>query len=143
MPKEPEYSLTLRYRGGTQGHVGQSVRAHYRESITTMYHVLYVECLLMLMIPAKATCPSSWIREYYGYIMTEWKGRHNSNVGHTMFECVDRYLVMVMLITLMVPCFTMSKQRVITAFPVHLTTQRRNSTVSCAQSNKTYLYTKP
>ena len=38
------------------------------------------------MIPAKTTCPTSWTREYYGYLMSEYHGHHR-----TMFECVDRY----------------------------------------------------
>ena len=32
------------------------------------------------------TCPSSWTREYYGYLMANWHGYRR-----TMFECVDRY----------------------------------------------------
>ena len=38
------------------------------------------------MIPAKTTCPTSWTREYYGYLMTSYHGHKR-----TMFECVDRY----------------------------------------------------
>ena len=36
------------------------------------------------MIPAKASCPPDWTREYYGYIMSA-----NINHRRTMFECVD------------------------------------------------------
>ena len=38
----------------------------------------------VLMIPAKASCPLSWTREYYGYLMAD----HHSH-RCTMFECVD------------------------------------------------------
>ena len=40
----------------------------------------------MIMIPAKTQCPSSWTREYYGYLMTEReiRGHHRSS-----FDCVD------------------------------------------------------
>ena len=38
------------------------------------------------MIPAKTTCPTSWTREYYGYLMSDRYGHRR-----TMFECVDRY----------------------------------------------------
>ena len=38
-----------------------------------------------VMIPAQLTCPSSWTREYYGYLMAE---RHNHH--RTMYECVDQ-----------------------------------------------------
>jgi len=37
------------------------------------------------MIPAQLTCPSSWTREYYGYLMANSHGHHR-----TMFECVDQ-----------------------------------------------------
>ena len=36
------------------------------------------------MIPAWLTFPSSWTREYYGYLMAD-----RSNLRRTMFECVD------------------------------------------------------
>ena len=39
----------------------------------------------VLMIPARLTCPSSWTREYYGYLMAERYSYHR-----TMFECVDQ-----------------------------------------------------
>ena len=37
------------------------------------------------MIPAQITCPSSWTREYYGYLMTERHDHYRST-----FECVDQ-----------------------------------------------------
>ena len=37
------------------------------------------------MIPAKTSCPPSWTREYYGYLMTERYNHHRST-----FECVDK-----------------------------------------------------
>ena len=39
----------------------------------------------VLMIPAKTSCPTSWTKEYDGYLMAEWK-----NGYRTMFVCVDR-----------------------------------------------------
>ena len=39
----------------------------------------------MIMVPAKTECPSSWTREYYGYLMTEY-----FETGHrSSFNCVD------------------------------------------------------
>ena len=39
----------------------------------------------VVMIPAQLTCPSSWTREYYGYLMA------NSFIYYrTMYECVDQ-----------------------------------------------------
>ena len=37
-----------------------------------------------IMIPAKTSCPSSWTREYYGYLMSDYEIHYR-----TMFECVD------------------------------------------------------
>ena len=39
----------------------------------------------VLMIPAKTSCPTSWTKEYDGYLMSNWKDWHR-----TMFVCVDR-----------------------------------------------------
>ena len=36
------------------------------------------------MIPAKASCPPTWTREYYGYLMAEHRNHHRAT-----FECVD------------------------------------------------------
>ncbi len=32
----------------------------------------------VLMIPSKTSCPPNWIREYYGYLMSEYHGHHRS-----------------------------------------------------------------
>ena len=43
----------------------------------------------VVMIPAKTQCPSSWTREYYGYLMTE-RARGNAHHScHSSFDCVD------------------------------------------------------
>ena len=36
------------------------------------------------MVPGTIACPSSWTREYYGYLMAEHNNHHRST-----FECVD------------------------------------------------------
>ena len=38
------------------------------------------------MIPARITCPSSWMEEYEGYLMAT-NNNHKSNV---VYECVDK-----------------------------------------------------
>ena len=38
----------------------------------------------VLMIPGRYTCPQSWTREYYGWLMAEHFNHHRST-----FECVD------------------------------------------------------
>ena len=40
----------------------------------------------MIMIPAKTQCPSSWTREYYGYLMAE---REHHNHHRSSFDCID------------------------------------------------------
>ena len=37
-----------------------------------------------IIVPGTIVCPSSWTREYYGYIMSERHDHHRST-----FECVD------------------------------------------------------
>ena len=39
----------------------------------------------VLMIPAKVSCPTSWTREYYGYIMSARFNHYRSTI-----ECVDK-----------------------------------------------------
>ena len=99
MPKDPEYSTTLTYRPGIQGYAhvyGSEYEVPVSGTGTHNHNVPCAVCELstrskVLMIPAKATCPSTWTREYYGYLMTEYKGDHARDIrGRTMFECVDR-----------------------------------------------------
>ena len=97
MPKVPEYSPTLRYQSGVRSHAfvygaeyNRPLQGGHDHNVPCAVCRVYTRSTV-LMIPAKATCPSSWTREYYGYIMTEWVGDRGSNiVGRTMFECVDR-----------------------------------------------------
>ncbi len=91
MPKDPEYSTTLTYRGGVNGQA-TIYRAEYEGPLqgSQDYNVPCAVCYVstrptVIMIPAKASCPSFWTREYYGYIMTEHIAYHRR-----MFECVDR-----------------------------------------------------
>ena len=56
--------------------------------VITMSHVRCVTLQqegAVMMIPAQTTCPSSWTREYYGYLMADDRRHHR-----TMFECVDQ-----------------------------------------------------
>ena len=95
MPKDPEY--TLRNRGGVDGHAHvYGSEYEYPLQGTHNHNVPCAVCCVstrskILMIPAKTSCPTNWTREYYGYIMTEFRGFHNNNIrGRTMFECVDK-----------------------------------------------------
>ena len=40
-----------------------------------------------LMIPGRYTCPQHWIREYYGWLISERS--HPKHKGRTTYECVD------------------------------------------------------
>ncbi len=93
MPKDPEYSTTLTYRGGVNGYATiHGAEYQYPLQGSDRSNVPCAVCYVstrptVIMIPAKASCPSSWTREYYGYIMTE---RTHASHHRTMFECVDR-----------------------------------------------------
>ena len=91
MPNDPEYSDSRNI--GTQGH-SQLYSTEYELPLEGgQYHnapcaVCYVTTrATMLMIPGKETCPSSWTREYYGFLMS---GRDTTNYHRTRFVCVDR-----------------------------------------------------
>jgi len=50
--------------------------------------VCYIERASVLMIPAKQQCPDGWIKEYDGYLVSEFtagQNRHRSN-----YACWDR-----------------------------------------------------
>ena len=90
LPNSPQY---LNYAPGTQG--GASLRGTEYEAYPgqPFRHVLnndapcsvcYSTRETVLMIPARISCPSSWTREYYGYLMTEKSSLHRAT-----FECVD------------------------------------------------------
>ena len=89
MPLDPEY--TLPYWTGVQGH-SYVYRTEYEHPIqgTHQHNVPCAVCYAstretVLMIPAKTSCPTSWTREYYGYLTSDHYTHHPSH-----FECVDR-----------------------------------------------------
>ena len=94
MPEDPEY--TLRFTTGVRGQ-SYVFGAEYQDPIPGG-HDHNVPCAVcyastraaVMMIPAKTTCPQSWTREYYGYLMSAYKGRSSTPHYRTMFECVDK-----------------------------------------------------
>ena len=90
MPLDPEY--TTQYRPGTQ-HYNKVWGTEYNFPLRNGYNNVNVPCAVCfastqassIMIPAKTSCPSRWRREYYGYLMSAFRGNH----GRTMYECVD------------------------------------------------------
>ena len=98
MPADPQYDSSLSYQEGMQGPNRPRVHgAEYEHPMqgTNNHDVPCAVCFVssresVLMIPAKPSCPSSWTREYYGYLMTGYKGNSATDQGHVMFECVDK-----------------------------------------------------
>ena len=95
MPQDPEYSTTLTYLAGVQG--SANIYGTEYEGPLQGTHNANVPCAVcyvstrptVVMIPAKASCPPTWTREYFGYIMTDYKGVATNIRGRSMFECVD------------------------------------------------------
>ena len=101
MPEDPEYTLPI--KPGIQGDStiwGAEYEYPVREEIAGSYYYK-VPCAVchvttretVLMIPAKTSCPSSWTREYEGYLMSSlktYKPGIEELSSSTMFECVDK-----------------------------------------------------
>ncbi len=92
MPKDPDYNPSLTYAPGKQD-FGEIYGAEYERTTNSAHLDHNFPCAVckvsyrttILMVPAKSSCPPSWTREYYGYLMTESIAHHR-----TMYECVDR-----------------------------------------------------
>ena len=96
MPEDPDYDPSLKYQSGVSDWA-RVYGAEYEYPLQGTHNhnapcaVCYVSSRSnVVMIPAKSICPSSWTREYHGYLMTEWKGVPPNIRGRTMFECVDK-----------------------------------------------------
>ncbi|CAI8046151.1 Short-chain collagen C4 (Fragment), partial [Geodia barretti] len=75
------YMYGVEYR--TYGNIPPEQRHLNRHDVPCA--VCYVSTRVAhLMIPGRYTCPPSWTREYYGYLMAERYSHHRST-----FECVD------------------------------------------------------
>ena len=92
MPLDPEY--TLPFLPGVNGN-SYMYGSEYEYPVvgTGQHNVPCAVCLAtsretVLMVPAKTSCPTSWTREYYGYLMSERYNRDHH--GRSTFECVDR-----------------------------------------------------
>ena len=89
MPENAEY--TLRFRSGNQGYsflygVEYNSPIEGDDNHNVPCAVCYASTrAAVMMIPAKTTCPQSWTREYYGYLMSN----HYTNYRST-YECVDK-----------------------------------------------------
>ena len=97
LPEQPQYStytagIQTRGRAFLYGAEYQTGSPHPAEigplNSVSQHNVPCAVCYTstretVVMIPAQYTCPSSWTREYYGYLMA------NLYNTRTMFECVD------------------------------------------------------
>ena len=93
LPKDPQYLSTANpaadsYLYGAEYETSNRVFG----KTTHDYNVPCAVCFApkkstKLMIPAKTSCPKSWTREYYGYLMTEYYGHY----ANKQYECVDHY----------------------------------------------------
>jgi len=95
MPDDPDYEA---YTPGVQGwsQVHGTEYETRNSLLSTVYNhnapcaVCYASNrTVVLMIPAKNRCPSSWTLEYSGYLMSAPSIRTLQD-RRTMFECVDR-----------------------------------------------------
>ena len=94
LPEQPQYS---NYTPRTQDGRAHLYGAEYQTTVAsngpldsvTNHNVPCAVCYtltrgIVVMIPAQYTCPQSWTREYYGYLMA-----NRNNYHRTMFECID------------------------------------------------------
>jgi len=95
LPMDPNFLIPI---SGTQ-HRGLIYGAEYETFTDSNSHVhgrlnFDVPCAVchvsnrtaVYMVPAKYTCPTGWIREYYGYLMTEYNGNDRQRTQYTCFD---------------------------------------------------------
>ena len=86
----PEIKGRQTYRGYMYGaeykiDTDSSSPIHGRHSTDVPCAVCHVSNrTAVYMVPAKYTCPSGWTREYYGYLMSDYKSHYR-----TEFNCID------------------------------------------------------
>ena len=91
MFKVPEYTIPYSSSGPTLKSYIYGAEYEYPLQGSHGHNVPCAVCHVttrsaVVMIPGKTTCPPTWTREYYGYIMTEYYGNKRSS----MYECVDK-----------------------------------------------------
>ena len=92
MPEDPEYTLSFQNVKNQSFVYG----AEYQSPVELLGRVRNhnVPCAVCygstraaaMMIPAKTTCPQSWTREYYGYLMSALKGTSSNPHYRTMVD---------------------------------------------------------
>ena len=87
LPNNPQYS-----KNGVPQYLNYLYGSEYQSTLvgTHDHNVPCTVCYVAtrsttLMIPARTTCPTSWTKEYQGYLMAEYY-KH----ARTVYECVDQ-----------------------------------------------------
>ena len=91
LPNDPDYLPRTEGFSGLSSHIYGAEYQPYG-GLNSNVHDHDVPCAVchvptratVIMVPAKSLCPSSWTREYYGYLTTEHDGHHRSS-----FNCID------------------------------------------------------
>ena len=94
LPNNPDYINSSRSTSAT---LFSTLHGAEYQTLNGPHHNLFDQNVLcavcyastraaMIMVPAKTQCPSSWTREYYGYLMTE---REHSLHHRSSYDCVD------------------------------------------------------
>ncbi len=93
LPEQPEYSAyqpgdqTHNYLYGTEYETFNAGPLHSLLQHNVPCAVCYVQMRqVVLMLPARLTCPSNWTLEYNGYLMSERSVHKHSST----FECMDK-----------------------------------------------------
>ena len=94
LPEQPEYVLP--HTPSSQSN-SEIFGVEYQNPVTDGRNNFNVPCAVcsvstrpaLLMIPAKASCPRDWTREYYGYLMSQGSSLLSFE-RRTPFECVDK-----------------------------------------------------
>ena len=98
LPLDPNY---LNYKPGKQTNSyiygAEYQYTNFIEANSVGFDVPYAVCYVpsrttLYMLPAKLSCPESWITEYYGYLMAE---QLHPNHRRSVFSCVDKSLMSV------------------------------------------------
>ena len=97
MPEDPDYTSETAGLPSSIEH-GQMFGSEYQlntgpYSLRDVYQH-YVPCAVCyvptrattIMVPAKTVCPSSWTREYYGYLTSEGESEENYR---SSYNCID------------------------------------------------------
>ena len=101
LPEQPEYSDLLTYKPGSQSY-SDIFGTEYHQPVLASRQHSNIPCavctvsnrIAVVMIPARATCPTGWTREYHGYLMSQRHARvfMHPNEQRTTYECVDKDL---------------------------------------------------